>query len=89
MARRARYWACSRPARTIGFDNAIDVFLGILRKDGRGGLGLTHQSFQVDDPFVRDSCSGCGRFARFAHTPILGDRFLGPGTSIPIAVRDT
>ena len=44
--------------------NAIDVFLGVLRKDGSGGLGLMHQPFQVDNPFVG---YGCGRVAHTSH----------------------
>ena len=37
------------------FDNAIDVLLRVLRKDGGGGPGLTDQSFQVRNPFVTEA----------------------------------
>ena len=38
------------------FDNAIDVLLGELRKEGGGGLALPHQSFQVRDAVVTEGC---------------------------------
>ena len=39
-------------------DNAINVLLGVLGKDGGGGSGLTDQSFQVGNPFFTEAFCG-------------------------------
>ena len=38
-------------------DDAIDVLLRELGKDGGGGSGLTDQSFQVSNPFFTEACT--------------------------------
>ena len=40
-----------QPGQDHRLDDAIDVLLRVLGKDGGGGSGLTDQSFQVSNPF--------------------------------------
>ena len=64
------------------FDNAIDVLLRVLRKDGSGGPGLADESFQVSNPFFIEACN------KLCHTSTSFQLLLGI-PSISAAVTES